>query len=87
MKKVIATAVMIFSFLFVGLIYLSYAEDSAKGVPELTEVEKSYENLPLSIEERKIEQNADESYEKERENYVVEDVDDDEVEDDEVGLE
>ena len=94
MKKIILTAIMAFTLLYVGLIDFSYAEDLSKGIPELTEgekdyekVEKAYENLPITIEERKIEQNADKSYEKDRENDVVEDVDDDKVEDDEVGVE
>jgi uncharacterized protein YxeA len=88
MKKIILTTVMVLTLLYVGLIDFSYAEDFAKGIPELTEgekdyekVEKDYENLPISIEEKKIEQNADESYEKDREDDVVEDVDD------EVGVE
>jgi uncharacterized protein YxeA len=88
MKKIILTAVMVLTLLYVGLIDFSYAKDLSKGIPELTEgekdyekVEKDYENLPISIEERKIEQNADESYEKDREDDVVEDVDD------EVGVE
>ncbi len=79
MKKIILTAVVAFTLLYVGLIDFSYAKDLSKGIPELTEVEKDYENLPISLEERKIEQNADESYEKDRENDVVDDDDDDEV--------
>jgi hypothetical protein len=78
MKKFILTAVMAFTLLYVGLIDFSYAEDLAKGSSELTEVEKAYENLPISLEEKKIEQEADDSYEKDREDDVVK-YDEDEV--------
>jgi len=83
-KKIILTAVMAFTLLYVSLIDFSYSKDLSKGIPEPTELEKDYENLPISLEERKIEQNADESYEKDREDDVVDDDDDDEVE---VGIE
>jgi hypothetical protein len=73
MKKIILTAVMAFTLLYVGLIDFSYAEDLAKGSSELTGVEKAYENLPISLEEKKIEQEADDSYEKDREDDVVKD--------------
>jgi hypothetical protein len=78
MKKFILTAVMAFTLLYVGLIDFSYAEDLAKGSSELTGVEKAYENLPINLEERKIEQEADDSYEKDREDDVVK-YDEDEV--------
>jgi hypothetical protein len=79
MKKIILTEIMAFIFLYVGLINFSYAEDLAKGISEPTGVEKAYENLPINLEERKIEQDADDSYKKDREDDVVEDDDDDEV--------
>jgi hypothetical protein len=72
MTKIILTAIMAFTFLYAGLINFSYAEDLAKGVLEPTGVEKAYENLPISLEEKKIEQGADDSYEKDREDDVVE---------------
>jgi hypothetical protein len=73
MKQFILTVVMAFTLLYVGLIDFSYAEDLAKGSSELTGVEKAYENLPISLEEKKIEQGADDSYEKDREDDVVKD--------------
>jgi hypothetical protein len=73
MKKIILTAVMAFTLLYAGLIDFSYAEDLAKGTSELTGVEAANENLPISLEEKKIEQEADDSYEKDREDDVVED--------------
>jgi hypothetical protein len=78
MKKFILTAVMALTLLYVGLIDFSYAEDLAKGSSELTGVEKAYENLPISLEEKKIEQGADDTYEKDREDDVVK-YDEDEV--------
>ena len=67
MKKIILISIMAFTFLYVGLIDFSYAKGFAKGTSE------------LRGEERKIEQDADDSYEKDREDDVVEDDDDDEV--------
>jgi hypothetical protein len=78
MKKIILTAIMAFIFLYAGLIDFSFAEDLAKGISEPTGVEKAYENLPISLEEKKIEQEADDSYEKDREDDVVK-YDEDEV--------
>jgi hypothetical protein len=87
MKKIILIAIMAFTFLYVGLINFSYAEDLAKGISEPTGVEKAYENLPINLEERKIEQEADDSYEKDREDDVVEDNEDRDDEKVEVGVE
>ena len=87
MKKIILTAVMVLTLLYVGLIDFSYAEDLSKGIPEPTELEKDYEKLPISLEEKKIEKDADESYEKDRKDAVVEDVGDDDDDEVKVGIE
>ena len=81
MNKIILTAIMAFTFLYVGLVDLSYAEDRAKSITELTEAELAQENSPINLDERKIEQDADDSYEKDREDDVVEDEDEGEIKD------
>jgi hypothetical protein len=83
MKKIILIAIIAFTFLYVGLIDFSYAKDFAKGTSELTGVEMAQEKLP-GFDERKIEQDADDSYKKDREDDVLDDVvddDDDELDD------
>jgi hypothetical protein len=90
MKKIILTAVMAFTLLYIGLIDFSYAEDIAKGTSELTGVEKAQENIPINLEEKKIEKDADDSYEKDREDDVAEEENEEEDGDDgkvEVGVE
>jgi hypothetical protein len=85
MKKIILTAVMVLTLLYVGLIDFSYAEDLSKGIPEPTELEKDYENLPIILAQANIEQNEDDLDEKDREDDIVEnDKDEDEKEDKEV---
>ena len=49
MKKIILTAVMAFTLLYVGLIDFSYAEDLAKDISELTGVEIAEENVPMIL--------------------------------------
>ena len=78
MKKIILIAIMAFTFLYVGLIDFSYAKGLAKGTLELRGEEMAQEKSP-GFDEREIEQDADDSYEKDREDDVVEDDDDDEV--------
>jgi hypothetical protein len=90
MKKIILTAVMAFTLLYIGLIDFSYAEDIAKGTSELTGVEKAQENIPINLEEKIIEKDADDSYEKDREDDVAEEENEEEDGDDgkvEVGVE
>jgi len=49
MKKIILTVVMSLTFLYVGLIGFSYAEDLAKSVAELTGAETAEEGLPMIL--------------------------------------
>ena len=67
MKKIILTAVLGLTLLYGGLIDLSYAEDFAKGVSELTVAEMAEENVPIILAQVNIEQNADDLDEKDRE--------------------
>ena len=94
MKKIILTAVMGLTLLYVGLIDFSYAKDFAKGVSEITGTELIEENAPIilvqantSTGDEKVdvekEDEPDED-EKEDEEDDVEDVDDEDVE---VGVE
>jgi hypothetical protein len=83
MKKNILTAVMAFTLFSVGLIDFSYAKGLAKGTLELRGEEMAQEKSP-GFDEREIEQDADDSYEKDREDDVLDDVvddDDDELDD------
>jgi hypothetical protein len=72
MKKIILTAVMAFTLLYVGLIDFSYAEDIEKGISELTGAEIAEENTPIILAQRNIDQNEDDLDEKDREDDVVE---------------
>ena len=92
MIKIILTAVMVLTLLYVGLIDFSYAEEFAKGILELTVAEMAEKNVPIILAQANIEQNEDDLDEKDKEEDVVEDEDEDEVEDGddekvEVGLE
>ena len=49
MKKIILTKVMVLTLLYVGLINISYAEDFAKGVSELTGTELIEKNAPIIL--------------------------------------
>jgi hypothetical protein len=53
MKKIILTAVMSLSLLYIGLIDFSYAEDLAKDFSELTGVEMAEENTPMILAQEK----------------------------------
>ena len=54
MKIFILNAVMVSVLLYVGSVDFSYAKNSSKDTSELTEVEKDYEALPTSQEEKKL---------------------------------
>ena len=94
MKKIILTAVMGLTLLYVGLIDFSYAKDFAKGVSEITGTELIEENAPIilvqadtSTGDEKVDlEKEDEPVEDEKEDEDVdeEDVDDEDVE---VGVE
>ena len=94
MKKIILTTVMVLTLLYVGLINISYAEDFAKGVSELTGTELIEKNALIilvqantSTGDEKVEvEKEDEPDEDEQEDEDVdeEDVDDEDVE---VGVE
>jgi hypothetical protein len=53
MKKIILTAVMVFTFSYAGLIDFSFAEDFAKGISELTGAEMAEENTPMIFAQEK----------------------------------
>jgi hypothetical protein len=67
MKKIILTAIMAFTFLYVGLIDFSYAEDLTKGTSELTGVKMAEVNTPMILAQANIESNADDLDEKDKE--------------------
>ena len=97
MKKIILTAVMGLTLLYVGLIDFSYAKDFAKGVSEITGTELIEENAPIilvqantSTGDEKVEvEKEDEKVEVEKEDEPDEDVDEEDVDDEdvEVGVE
>jgi hypothetical protein len=80
MKKIILTTVMVLTLLYLGLINISYAKDLEKGISEEAGIEKAYDNLPINVEERKIEKEADDSYENDREDDEVANDNDEKVE-------
>jgi hypothetical protein len=82
MKKIILIAIMAFTFLYVGLINFSYAEDLAKGTSELTGAEIAEENVPMILVQANT-STGDEKVEVEKEDEPdeEEDEDEDEVED------
>ena len=53
MKKIILTAVMTLSLLYIGLIDFSYAKDLVKDFSELTGSEMAKENTPIILVQEK----------------------------------
>ena len=89
MKKIILTAVMVFTFSYAGLIDFSFAEDFAKGISELTVAEMAEENVSIILAQADT-STGDEKVEVEKEDEPDEDEKEDEdvdEEDVEVGVE
>ena len=53
MKKIILTAVLVFTLTYAGLIDFSFAEDFAKDLSKLTAAEMAEENTPMIFAQEK----------------------------------